>query len=69
MSDHLLINIHKYLVSEDAMMYDPLLGKMLTKLMKKFFALLLKKIKEEFGEQIVYANFTKIVINTGKHTI
>ena len=67
-SDLCMLNIHRWIVSEDNKFYDPYLNKMMTKLMKIVFSRLLKAFKDH-GVQIVCANMNKIIINTHKYTL
>lgn len=48
-------------------MYDPLLSRMVNELMKKVFYLLLKRLGN-LGMQVIYANFSKIIVATDKYT-
>jgi hypothetical protein len=62
-SDRCLRNIHKWIVDEDNIFYDPYLARMLTKLMKIVLGLLVKSFKD-LGVEIVFASFEKLIINT-----
>lgn len=66
-ANDLLSNLHKWLNTHSNPLYSPLLSKMVNELMKKIFGFMMKKLTN-LGMKIVYANFSKIIVSTDKHT-
>ncbi|GBG71097.1 hypothetical protein CBR_g8396 [Chara braunii] len=64
-ADALLQHLYRWLCSPQSKLHDPALHRILHKVMQKVFALLLGEIKK-LGAMVVYADFSKIVICTGK---
>ena len=63
-AEQLLTNIYRWLASPTvAKLYDPLLHRLVHKLMKKSFYQLIYQLKQ-LGCKIVYASFHKIIVNT-----
>lgn len=54
-SDRCLANVHRWISSEENKFYDPFLTRMLKRLMKIMFAILVQKFKD-LGVDIIYAN-------------
>ena len=66
-ADLCIQNLHRWIVDEKNPYYDPYLAKMLTKLMKIAFSRLLKEFKDH-NQSIVFANLSKIIIDTKKYS-
>jgi DNA polymerase epsilon subunit 1 len=64
-ADVLLINFYRWIASFNSKFFDPVLQRMINKLMQKYFSVLIRKIKE-FGFNIIYADFKKIFIFNNK---
>ncbi|XP_062083133.1 DNA polymerase epsilon catalytic subunit A-like isoform X2 [Humulus lupulus] len=64
-ADAILQHLYRWLCSPHSKLHDPALHRLLHKVMKKVFALLLAEFRK-LGASIVFANFTKIIIDTGK---
>ncbi|XP_020214340.1 DNA polymerase epsilon catalytic subunit A isoform X3 [Cajanus cajan] len=64
-ADAILQNIYRWLCSPKSKLHDPALHQLLHKVMQKVFALLLAEFRK-LGATIVFANFSKIIIDTGK---
>ena len=61
----LIINVYRWITDPSSKLYDPLLHRLLHKLMKKSFLQLLHYFKQ-FGCEIVHADFNKVWLHTGK---
>ncbi|KAK6936184.1 DNA polymerase epsilon, catalytic subunit A, C-terminal [Dillenia turbinata] len=64
-ADAILQHLYRWLCSPQSKLHDPALHRVLHKVMQKVFALLLAEFRK-LGAKIVFANFTKIIIDTGK---
>ncbi|KAL5555227.1 hypothetical protein UlMin_037463 [Ulmus minor] len=64
-ADAVLQHLYRWLCSPQSKLHDPALHRLLHKVMKKVFALLLAEFRK-LGANIVFANFSKIIIDTGK---
>lgn len=64
-ADHLLQQFYRWVCSPNALCYDPGLQAMVKRLMEKLFLQLLAEFRR-LGSQIVYADFSKIVLCTKK---
>ncbi|XP_047319798.1 DNA polymerase epsilon catalytic subunit A-like isoform X2 [Impatiens glandulifera] len=64
-ADAILQHLYRWLCSPHSKLHDPNLHRMLHKIMQKVFALLLVEFRK-LGATIIFANFTKIIIDTGK---
>lgn len=64
-ADHLLQQLYRWICSPSALSYDPALHAMVKRLMEKLFLQLLAELRR-LGSQIVYADFSKIVLCTKK---
>ena len=62
-ANELLRNFHKWITTHSNALYDPLLFRMVNELMKKVFSILAKKLNN-LGMNIVFANFSKIIVAT-----
>lgn len=54
--------------SNRSFLYDPALRRSLNTLMKKLFLQIISEFKL-LGVDVIYADFTKVIINTGKKSI
>ncbi|WOK95843.1 DNA polymerase epsilon catalytic subunit A-like [Canna indica] len=64
-ADAILQHLYRWLCSPMSKLHDPALHRVLNMVMKKVFALLLAEFRE-LGAAIIFANFSKIIIDTGK---
>ncbi|KAL6577446.1 DNA polymerase epsilon catalytic subunit A [Orobanche minor] len=64
-ADAILQNLYRWLCSPKSKLHDPALHRMLHKVMQKVFALLMAELRK-FGATIVFASFSKVIIDTGK---
>ncbi|KAM7276901.1 hypothetical protein ACFE04_018767 [Oxalis oulophora] len=64
-ADAFLQHTYRWLCSPQSKLHDPALHRILHKVMQKVFALLLAELRK-LGATIIFANFSKIVIDTGK---
>lgn len=67
-SDFQIVHFYRWIRSTSSLMYDPALRRSLNTLMKKLFLQVISEFKT-LGVDIVYADFTKIIINSGKKTV
>jgi len=59
------MNLPRWLTSPSAKLYDPLVHRLVHKLMKKSFLRLLQQFRE-YGCEIVHADFNKVWLHTRK---
>ncbi|XP_077235840.1 DNA polymerase epsilon catalytic subunit A-like [Tasmannia lanceolata] len=64
-ADAILQHLYRWLCSPQSKLHDPALHRVLHKVMEKVFALLLAEFRK-LGAAIVFADFSKIIIDTGK---
>jgi DNA polymerase epsilon subunit 1 len=64
-SELLLSNFYRWLRSTNSKLYDPLLFKMINKMIKKVFLQLLSIIKKG-GSKIIFASYNKLIFSTEK---
>ncbi|GAB2214864.1 hypothetical protein Drorol1_Dr00019229 [Drosera rotundifolia] len=64
-AEAVLQHLYRWLCSPRSKLHDPALHSMLHKVMQKVFALLLAEFRK-LGATIVFANFSKVIIDTGK---
>ncbi|GAB4856745.1 hypothetical protein Ancab_014659 [Ancistrocladus abbreviatus] len=64
-ADAILQHLYRWLCSPQSKLHDPALHRMLHKVMQKVFALLLAEFRN-LGATIIFANFSKVIIDTGK---
>ncbi|RZB74984.1 DNA polymerase epsilon catalytic subunit A-like [Glycine soja] len=67
-ADSILQHLYRWLCSPKSKLHDPALHQLLHKVMQKVFALLLAEFRK-LGATIVFANFSKIIIDTGKYDL
>ncbi|CAN4107239.1 unnamed protein product [Withania somnifera] len=67
-ADAMLQHLYRWLCSPRSRLHDPALHSMLHKVMQKMFALLVAELRK-LGATIVFASFSKIIIDTGKSDI
>ncbi|XAR60114.1 DNA-directed DNA polymerase [Bertholletia excelsa] len=67
-ADAMLQHLYRWLCSPQSKLHDPALHQMLHKVMQKVFALLLAEFRK-LGATIIFANFAKVIIDTGKSDI
>ncbi|XP_024985920.1 DNA polymerase epsilon catalytic subunit A-like isoform X2 [Cynara cardunculus var. scolymus] len=64
-ADAMLQHLYRWLCSPRSKLHDPALHRMLHKVMQKVFALLLAEFRK-LGATIIFANFSKVILDTGK---
>ena len=64
-ADTLLMNVYRWVSSPASNLYEPALHSMLLSLMQKVFMQLLAELRS-LGSEVVYADFTRIIIKTRK---
>ncbi|CAI9105576.1 OLC1v1004524C1 [Oldenlandia corymbosa var. corymbosa] len=64
-ADAVLQNLYRWLCSPKSKLHDPALYSMLHKVMQKVFALLMAEFRK-LGATIIFASFSKVIIDTGK---
>ena len=67
-SDFQIVHFYRWMRSTSSFLYDPALRRSLNTLMKKLFLQIVSEFKV-LGVDIIYADFTKIIINSGKKSI
>ncbi|XP_059627348.1 DNA polymerase epsilon catalytic subunit A-like [Cornus florida] len=64
-ADAILQHLYRWLCSPQSKLHDPTLHRVLHKVMQKVFALLLAEFRK-LGATIIFANFSKVIVDTGK---
>ncbi|XP_071932173.1 DNA polymerase epsilon catalytic subunit A-like [Coffea arabica] len=64
-ADAMLQHLYRWLCSPKSKLHDPAIYRMLHKVMQKVFALLVAEFRK-LGATIVFASFSKVIIDTGK---
>ncbi|TQD77364.1 hypothetical protein C1H46_037096 [Malus baccata] len=64
-ADALLQHLYRWLCSPQSKLHDPSLHRILHKVMKKVLAILMTEFRK-LGAKIIFANFYKVIIDTGK---
>lgn len=64
-SDVQIVHFYRWIKSSNALLYDPALRRTLNSLVCKFFFHLVAEF-QRLGTDIIYADYNKIVLNTGK---
>lgn len=67
-SDFQIIHFYRWIRSSNALLYDPALRRSLNNLMRKMFLRIIAEFKR-MGAGIVYADFNRIILSTGKRTV
>lgn len=67
-SDFQIVHFYRWIRSTSSFLYDPALRRSLNTLMKKLFLQIISEFKL-LGVDIIYADFTKVIINSGKKNI
>ncbi|KAK8513325.1 hypothetical protein V6N12_052522 [Hibiscus sabdariffa] len=67
-ADAILQHLYRWLCSPQSKLHDPALHRILHKVMQKVFALLLAEFRK-LGATIIFADFSKVIIDTGKYDI
>lgn len=67
-ADFQIIHFYRWVRSSRALLYDPAIRRALNTLMRKLFLQMISEFQRMKAE-IIYADFNRIVINTGKKTI
>ncbi|XP_038889731.1 DNA polymerase epsilon catalytic subunit A-like [Benincasa hispida] len=64
-ADEILLNLYRWICSPQSRLHDPALHRLLHRVCIHVFALLLAVIRK-LGATIIFANFSKVIIDTGK---
>ncbi|XP_062219147.1 DNA polymerase epsilon catalytic subunit A-like [Phragmites australis] len=64
-ADAILQHLYRWLCSPRSKLHNPALHRLLHNVMKKVFALMLAELRK-LGANVIFANFSKIIIDTGK---
>ncbi|KAL9693094.1 hypothetical protein quinque_012379 [Culex quinquefasciatus] len=67
-SDFQIIHFYRWVRSSKALLYDPALRRALNTLMRKLFLQIIAEF-QRLKAEIIYADFNRIVINTGKKAV
>lgn len=67
-SDSQILHFYRWIRSTSSFLYDPALRRSLNTLMKKLFLQIISEFKL-LGVDVIYADFTKVIINSGKKSI
>lgn len=67
-SDYQIVHFYRWVRSSRAFLYDPALRRALNTLMRKLFLQIVAEF-QRLGAEIIYADFTKVIVNTGKKTV
>ncbi|XP_030369181.1 DNA polymerase epsilon catalytic subunit A [Scaptodrosophila lebanonensis] len=67
-SDFQIVHFYRWVRSSNALMYDPALRRSLNNLMRKMFLRIIAEFKR-LGATIVYADFNRIILSSGKKTV
>jgi DNA polymerase epsilon subunit 1 len=67
-SDFQIVHFYRWVRSSTALLYDPALRRALNTLMRKLFLQIIAEF-QRLGAQIVYADFNRVIICTGKKTV
>ncbi|XP_062555151.1 DNA polymerase epsilon catalytic subunit 1 [Armigeres subalbatus] len=67
-ADYQIIHFYRWVRSSRALLYDPALRRALNNLMRKLFLQMISEF-QRLKAEIIYADFNRILINTGKKTV
>ncbi|XP_017476166.1 PREDICTED: DNA polymerase epsilon catalytic subunit A isoform X2 [Rhagoletis zephyria] len=67
-ADFQLIHFYRWVRSSNALLYDPALRRTLNNLMRKMFLRIIAEFKR-LGATIIYADFNRIILSSGKKTV
>ncbi|EDW38877.1 GL13784 [Drosophila persimilis] len=67
-SDFQIVHFYRWVRSSNALLYDPALRRSLNNLMRKMFLRIIAEFKR-LGATIVYADFNRIILSSGKKTV
>lgn len=67
-SDFQIVHFYRWVRSSGALLYDPALRRALNNLMRKLFLQIIAEFKR-LGAEIIYADFNRIILNTGKKSV
>lgn len=67
-SDFQISHFYRWIKSSNALLYDPALRRALNMLMRKLFLQIIAEFKR-LGAEIIYADFNRVILNSGKKTI
>ncbi|KAH8310400.1 hypothetical protein KR044_001123, partial [Drosophila immigrans] len=67
-SDFQIVHFYRWMRSSNALLYDPALRRSLNNLMRKMFLRIIAEFKR-LGASIVYADFNRIILSSGKKSV
>lgn len=67
-SDFQIVHFYRWVRSSGALLYDPALRRALNNLMRKLFLQIIAEFKR-LGAEIIYADFNRIILNSGKKSV
>ncbi|BFF93033.1 DNA polymerase epsilon catalytic subunit A [Drosophila madeirensis] len=67
-SDFQIVHFYRWVRSSNALLYDPALRRSLNNLMRKMFLRIIAEFKR-LGATIVYADFNRIILSSGKKSV
>lgn len=67
-SDFQISHFYRWIKSSNALLYDPALRRALNMLMRKLFLQIIAEFKR-LGAEIIYADFNRVILNSGKKTV
>ncbi|XP_043653722.1 DNA polymerase epsilon catalytic subunit 1 [Drosophila teissieri] len=67
-SDFQIVHFYRWVRSSNALLYDPALRRSLNNLMRKMFLRIIAEFKR-LGATIIYADFNRIILSSGKKTV
>ena len=67
-SDFQIVHFYRWIRSSSALLYDPALRRNLNNLMRKMFLQIIAEF-QRLGAEIIYADFNRIILNSGKKNI
>lgn len=67
-ADFQIVHFYRWIKSSNALLYDPALRRSLNMLMRKLFLQIIAEFKR-LGAEIIYADFNRVILNSGKKTI
>ncbi|CAI7838422.1 unnamed protein product, partial [Closterium sp. NIES-53] len=67
-ADALLQHLYRWICSPSSTLHDPFLHRLLHKIMCKLFALLLAELRR-LGATVIYADFSRVILATGRRSL
>jgi hypothetical protein len=67
-ADNLLQHFNRWIATSSSLLFDPALHRMIRRLMAKVHGHLVSELRR-FGATVVFADFSRIILATNKHTL